>query len=175
MEPIFQIQLDRIKAVAPDAQQGTEALAAGKSQQARTFISEKMIYLGDKIIIPAFSEPERWLNAPAVKNGNPVLHPLASVQANGSGAPRAVPFFIGNFIKEVLDKEKNQPVQSQVLDRSGQPITFADCSNLFDQWAKLQGKTFTVTAETVVPTIKRNRATMVAYETTTKCYTFQEV
>lgn len=181
LEDIFVKAINSIKAtVGPSAtvNQGAAAIASGSNKPARGYVTDRILQGGDVVSVPSMDatkpdDLERWLDAPAVKDGEPVLHCLARVQRASVTLP--MPIFIGNFVKEVTAVDGTVH-RNTVLDRAGNAIDLTStCADIGEQWRLLAGRTFRIDTVTPIKTMRRNRKTMVAYEGTANIYTIREV
>lgn len=155
---------------------GSQALENAKSRNARGYITDRIIGLGDTIAIPRMDgeDLERWIDAPAVRGGDDVFHCIAEVTTS-NGARKALPIFIGNFVKEITDLE-GKTFRNVVYDKAGNVIDLTSTAqSLFEQFSVLAGRKFKCEQVDVHKVTKRNRKTMVAYEGNSNSYVYREV
>lgn len=179
LEDIFVKSIAAIEAAAgPGAvvEKGANAIAQGSNKPARVFLTDRLLQQGDIISLPKMEGEDdlaRWLYAPAVPGGDPVLHCLGRISRGSQSL--SFPIFIGNFVKEVTALDGTSK-RNTVVDKAGSAIDLVTtCANLGEQWRILAGRTFVVKTITPVKTMKRNRKTMVAYEGSASIYELTEV
>ena len=184
MENMFSQVLATAKKISgEDVTTGSAAVANAKERQPRVFIADTMLAVNDIVEIPTIDgsvpdDLDRWLDAPVFKGGDPVFGPLAlvtSTLADGTTRQRAQRVFLGQFLKELRDRETSEFRHNTLLDKDGKAITFDDCADQFEQWSRLAGRKFRVTSIVTVKTQKRSRRTMMLYDADGTLTNFQEV
>lgn len=177
MEQMFEKVLATIEK-AGTVVTGAAAIENAKARQPRRFISDTMFSPNDIVEIPALTDSEYWVDAPAVVGGDPVFGPLCRVVStleDGSTRTRVQRSYLGNFLKELRDRDTNEYRCNRLLDASGAAITFDDCADQVEQWTKLAGRKFKVTSIDTVKTVKRHRKTMVLYDADGTLTNWQEI
>lgn len=184
MENMFSQVLATAKTInGGDVTTGSAAVANARERQPRVFIADTMLADKDIVEIPTIDgsvseDLELWLDAPVFKGGDPVFGPMARVTstlADGTTRTRAQRVFLGQFLKELRNRETNAYEHNELLDKDGKVITFDDCADQFEQWSRLAGRKFRVTSIKTVKTQKRSRRTMMLYDADGTLTNFQEV
>lgn len=173
MNPILS---NAIIASKPEAS-GNDAIALLKESNPLVFFAESVLALNDTFKVPSIESPtadeeKQWISTPVVAGGKPIPHCICIVE-NGT-SERSLHIHLGSFFKQVKNRENGTLVSSVVKLKDGTVAEHRNCTNKFEQWALVAGRTFKVTAAETVPVQKRSRTNMQLYDANTTIFTFEE-